>query len=142
MGRGLQGLRVPNGISSPPRVRRCTPRLNRTISAAKMLCPRGARTSFTSDAVSGRGSRELEGGRAYPLHQQQLISYHDGMQPDTTVVERAFDLAKSGRYQSVDEIKHALRLEGYEHHDIEGPSLVAQLRSLIRASRGPRRGDS
>jgi len=53
----------------------------------------------------------------------------------STAIERAFELAKSGRYVSVQEIKRVLAAEGYQAHQLVGQSLLDQLRELMRASR-------
>lgn len=56
------------------------------------------------------------------------------MDPDTTSLERAFDLARSGHCPNVAEIKKRLRKEGYSAEQIMGPRLEAQLRALIEAA--------
>lgn len=49
-----------------------------------------------------------------------------------SIIERAFDLASSGRVHSVNEIRCALKLEGYaEEGHIQGPALTKQLMKLI-----------
>jgi hypothetical protein len=53
-----------------------------------------------------------------------------------TVLERAFDLARAGAENSVDDIKDRLRREGYGTQQIVGPTLIRQLKDLIRAARG------
>jgi hypothetical protein len=55
--------------------------------------------------------------------------------PRATSLERAFELARSGRYASIDEIKRRLKTELYDQYIIEGPSLRSQLRALIAESR-------
>jgi hypothetical protein len=54
---------------------------------------------------------------------------------NTTAVERAFQLAKSGRYATVVEIRRTLNLEGYSTHQVTGSTLQRQLRALIQAAR-------
>ena len=49
-----------------------------------------------------------------------------------TAVERAFQLAKSGRCRSVTEVRQALSEEGYDDYQIEGKGLVGQLRAIMR----------
>jgi len=49
----------------------------------------------------------------------------------TTPLERAFELAKSGRCRSVDEIRRVLQAEGYGTLQLEGPLLRKQLRDFI-----------
>jgi hypothetical protein len=51
-------------------------------------------------------------------------------------LERAFELARSGRCATVADIKRKLREEGYQDDQIEGPSLFGQLNSLMRKSAG------
>jgi hypothetical protein len=53
----------------------------------------------------------------------------------TTSLERAFELARSGRCATIDEVKQRLKAELYDQHMIEGRSLRSQLRDLIAASR-------
>ena len=54
---------------------------------------------------------------------------------DTGIIERAFELARSGSCQSVNDIRAQLRAEGYssiaEH--FAGTSIQRQLRALIGA---------
>lgn len=47
-----------------------------------------------------------------------------------TTLERAFALARSGEYAGVAEIRAQLKTEGYALHQLEGPSLMRQLRDL------------
>ena len=47
-------------------------------------------------------------------------------------VERAFELARSGACAGVRELRARLAAEGYSPRQIEGPSLVRQLRALLR----------
>ncbi|HWA22771.1 MAG TPA: hypothetical protein VG735_10290 [Caulobacterales bacterium] len=46
-------------------------------------------------------------------------------------MERAFELAKSGSVLTVDDIRTKLRAEGLDHLQIQGPSLLKQLRTMI-----------
>jgi hypothetical protein len=57
------------------------------------------------------------------------------MDPNKTSIERAFQLAKTGRFANVAEIKTALGSEGYSTLPIVGRVLNAQLRKLIRDAR-------
>ncbi len=52
-----------------------------------------------------------------------------------TPIERAFELARSGDYSSVSDIRRMLVVEGYELYQITGPSLLSQLRKLIQSAR-------
>jgi hypothetical protein len=55
----------------------------------------------------------------------------DAMDQNPTVVERALQLAKSGRCRSVSDIQDALIKEGYPTHPLEGAALARQLRGMI-----------
>jgi hypothetical protein len=52
-----------------------------------------------------------------------------------TTLERAFTLARSGDYGGVAEIRTQLRAEGYATSQLEGPSLMKQLRKLCEDAR-------
>jgi hypothetical protein len=52
-----------------------------------------------------------------------------------TELERAFTLARSGDYEGLDAVRKQLKAEGYSGHQIEGPTLVRQLRELCLASK-------
>jgi hypothetical protein len=49
-------------------------------------------------------------------------------------LERAFELARSGRCATVADIKRRLREEGYRDDQVEGPLLFGQLNKLIKGS--------
>lgn len=51
-----------------------------------------------------------------------------------TALERAFELARSGDYASVSDVKDQLKLEGFSAAQVTGPSLTKQLRELCVAS--------
>jgi hypothetical protein len=52
-----------------------------------------------------------------------------------TALERAFELAKSGRCKSIPEIRKALKLEGYSLNQLSGRFLNKQLRALIEEAK-------
>jgi hypothetical protein len=56
------------------------------------------------------------------------------MDPNKTALERAFELARSGRYANVELIRRAVSAEGYFQAQIEGPELTRQLRAIIAAA--------
>jgi hypothetical protein len=58
------------------------------------------------------------------------------MDKNKTALERAFELARSGRYPTVELIRRAISAEGYFQSQIEGRELSRQLRELIAASAG------
>ena len=56
------------------------------------------------------------------------------MNHSITTIERAFQLAKSGRYASLDDRKKRLKAEGYSAAQITGGVLSKQLRALIQTA--------
>ena len=61
------------------------------------------------------------------------------MDENTTALERAFQLARSGKCVSVNDIRVTLAAEGYPRDQLTGPSLTKQLKELIRSSQELRR---
>jgi hypothetical protein len=57
------------------------------------------------------------------------------MDQHSSALERAFQLAQSGDFASVQHIKQRLAKEGYATEQINGPRLLAQLRQLIAEAR-------
>ncbi len=64
------------------------------------------------------------------------------MDPRLSQLERAFDLARSGRFSTVAEIKRKLREEGYMDDQVEGPLLFGQLNRLMKKAGSPTRRPS
>lgn len=61
---------------------------------------------------------------------------------NVTELERAFQLASSGRYASMADIRKQLLLDGYSDNQITGKGLARQLQALIQtARRAPTRRD-
>ena len=60
---------------------------------------------------------------------------HSVMTQGTTALERAFQLAKSGAFPSVQAIKRQLSAEGFSTDHITGKALFKQLNILIKAAR-------
>jgi hypothetical protein len=56
------------------------------------------------------------------------------MEQNKSVVERAFELARSGKYSSVKSLVAQLNAESYNTLQITGRTLRTQLRKLIEAS--------
>jgi hypothetical protein len=52
-----------------------------------------------------------------------------------TALERAFALARTGDYAGLPELKAQLKTEGHALHQLEGPTLMRQLRDLCAASK-------
>jgi hypothetical protein len=59
------------------------------------------------------------------------------MDSNTTSLERAFQLAKSGLCGSVELIRQKLDTEGYSADQITGKGLTKQLRTIIRSVHTP-----
>ena len=57
------------------------------------------------------------------------------MDPNTSAVERAFQLAKAGQCASINDIMRKLKSEGYPVERLVGSSLIKQLKAMISASR-------
>ena len=57
-----------------------------------------------------------------------------------TALERAFELARSGRCLSVSDIAHKLHAEKYDLSQLEGPVLKKQLAELIEEAMAPKGG--
>ena len=57
------------------------------------------------------------------------------MKDNRTAMERAFELAKSGSCGSLNELKRALRHEGYSLEYVVGRALTTQLRTLMSDAR-------
>jgi hypothetical protein len=55
-----------------------------------------------------------------------------------SALERAFELARSGRVASIETIKLILKREGYDGAQLAGPHLIRQLRLLIYSTRTER----
>ena len=54
------------------------------------------------------------------------------MKPHITALERAFELARTGKYSSVTDLKRDVIGEGYDRAQLEGFALGRQLKLLIR----------
>lgn len=57
------------------------------------------------------------------------------METGISVLERAFQLAATGRYDTVTHIKRRLDLEGYAALQVSGPTLFKQLMAEIAYAR-------
>jgi hypothetical protein len=53
------------------------------------------------------------------------------MESNVSALERAFDLARSGKYKTVSDIRLRLKQEGYSDAQLIGPGLQKQLRTII-----------
>ena len=52
-----------------------------------------------------------------------------------TALERAFELARSGKYSGLQELRTVLKNEGYAQGQVDGPSLGRLLREIMRKSK-------
>ena len=52
-----------------------------------------------------------------------------------TVLERAFELARSGKFANLSDISRRLRAEGYSVDQLEGTQLKKQITALITEAR-------
>ena len=64
-----------------------------------------------------------------------MTTLYGGRDHRMTVLQRAFQLARSGHILTMGEIRDAVRREGYSTDQIEGPVLKRQLNELIRTAR-------
>lgn len=56
------------------------------------------------------------------------------MKPNVSAIERAFELAQSGNFVTVAEVKHRLHTEGYSIAQVDGPLLHKQLLNVMIAA--------
>jgi len=56
------------------------------------------------------------------------------MENKTTPIERAFELAKSGQFSSVSDIKAHLARERFDTDQLTGRTLMTQLKELMKAA--------
>ena len=54
---------------------------------------------------------------------------------EKTALERAFEIARTGRWQRVEDIRRQFLQEGYNHRQVEGPLLGRQLMEAARLAR-------
>jgi hypothetical protein len=52
-----------------------------------------------------------------------------------TTLERAFELASTGEFDSISGLKHRLSHEGYVVEQLTGPVLLTQIKSLMQSAR-------
>ena len=57
------------------------------------------------------------------------------MDNSKTALQRAFELARSGKYAVVGELRTMLKQEGYAANQLDGPALGRQLREVMRKSK-------
>jgi hypothetical protein len=64
-----------------------------------------------------------------PLPEKAAIPYNARMSRPT-ILERAFELARTGEYSNVTELRRALIAEGFTTKQLEGRALQKQLRQV------------
>jgi len=52
-----------------------------------------------------------------------------------STLERAFELARMGKYSGMSDLRLHLKSEGYSPREIDGPALGRQLREIMRKSK-------
>jgi hypothetical protein len=57
------------------------------------------------------------------------------MDPSKTALERAFDMARSGKFLNAGEIATAVKREGYPDGQVDGRALRSQLTAIIKEAR-------
>jgi hypothetical protein len=60
------------------------------------------------------------------------------MDPHKSALERAFEIARSGEYPTIELIVRHLNKEGYDSEQVFGPVLAKQLNTLIRKAENER----
>jgi hypothetical protein len=84
----------------------------------------------------GQVSTETHSGSGTATCGSRLCNERGTMDQNTTALERAFQLAKSGDFATIEAIKSKLKAEGYPISQIVGKSLIKQLRDAARAANG------
>jgi hypothetical protein len=64
------------------------------------------------------------------------------LEQNVTPLERAFQIARSGKANTTNDIRKALKAEGYSEESLKGPYLYKQLRVLMRLSAGKKTLDA
>lgn len=52
-----------------------------------------------------------------------------------TTLERAFEIARAGACETVEDIRRQLTREGFDRHQVEGRTLTRQLMDILRKAR-------
>lgn len=87
------------------------------------------------DVRAGRSQRLSGNSCRQWLAQSSPSAYAPRMDQTKTALERAFELAKSGRFTRVSDVKKAISDEGYSAAQVQGRMLTRQLGDLIRAAK-------
>jgi hypothetical protein len=81
----------------------------------------------------------MPAGGFFDLARRQLMRYLAAMSDSPNIVERAFEIARSGSSRSIDDLRRRLKREGYANVDahLTGASIKRELTLLMRAPRAP-----
>ena len=144
LNRMVRSFRKPGGVDSDVREAfalfgRRQPANHRTpkvSNASRALNPprMAVATLFSVDAFA-RPLRSRKVGTASASLAPRIPDTPCGMDQKMTALERAFQLARSGRVAGLTEIVTSLNREGYSSNQIEGRLLKRQLADLIKAAR-------
>ncbi len=69
-----------------------------------------------------------------------MCATSSAMDPGKTTLERAFEMARSGRYDRLMELRGDLKKEGYDNLQLEGPAVRKQITELIKQAKLDRVG--
>jgi hypothetical protein len=83
--------------------------------------------------VSNRGTHS---GSGTATCCSRLCDGAGAMDQNITALERAFQLAKSGDFATIEAIRSKLKAEGYSVAQIVGKALIKQLRDAVRVAKG------
>src|SRR3569832_1458454 len=123
-------------VRAPPHKRKQSRLAERAISGS---LGQSAKTLRLAERACFRLAR-TERKEALPSRSRGPACKLAPMDPNKSTLERAFELAKSGTYANLSELRAAIKAEGYTAAQIEGPALGRQLRRLMDASRAAAAG--
>src|SRR5262245_18202581 len=89
-----------------------------------------------SNRALAKSPRRLTAGAARPRAAPVCAMRDHAMDQKTTALERAFQLAKSGDFATLEAIRSQLKAEGYPVAQIVGKTLLRQLRDAARVAKG------
>ena len=104
-----------------------------TIGSFELDKPRWPRLDFASlgagPRIGRRDFRRGNAGRSWSNAKYGSI----GLQSNKTTLERAFELARSGKYRTIRELIRELSSEGYSAEQVEGKQVRTHLLRLMKA---------
>jgi hypothetical protein len=142
LNRMVRSFRKPGGVDSDVReafalfgrrqpANHRTPKVSNASRAPNPLEWRSRPCSPSTPSRFDRGKRGLLPASLAP----RIPDTPCGMDQKMTALERAFQLARSGRVAGLTEIVTSLNREGYSANQIEGRLLKRQLADLIKVAR-------